>query len=90
MLQGNALNFANLYSGLSQQGLSATNAQSNALQGRGDMTTNYYGTKAGNAVNYGNALAQSRTNGINNLTSLLGTAVNAYTGGMGSGLKKTA
>lgn len=90
VLQGNALNFANLYSGLSQQGLSATNAQSNALQGRGDMTTNYYGTKAGNAVNYGNALAQSRTNGINNLTSLLGTAVNAYTGGMGSGLKKTA
>lgn len=90
VLQGNALNFANLYAGLGQQGLSATQAQGNALMGRGDMTTNYYGTKAGNAVNYGNALASSRTQGVNNLLNLGGLAVSAYTGGMPTGLKKTA
>lgn len=77
VFQENAGNWLDRYNQLGQQGLSATNAQSNALQSRGDMTTNYYGTKAGNTVQYGNALAQSRNTGINNLISLGGLAVKA-------------
>lgn len=77
VFQSNASNWLDKYANLGSQGLSATNAQSNALTGRADMTTNYYGTKAGNAVNYGNALANSRTTGINNILGLAGTAVKA-------------
>lgn len=76
VFQSTASNWLDKYNQLGQQGLSATNAQSNALMGQGDMTTNYYGTKAGNAVQYGNALANSRTTGINNILGLAGTVVN--------------
>lgn len=61
-----------------QMGLSATGAKGNALTARGDLSMGYGATKAGNAINYGNALAQSRS--VNNLLGLAGTAVKAYTG----------
>lgn len=60
-----------------QMGLSATGAKSNALMGRGDLSMGYGATKAGNAINYGNALASSRNVGINNILNLAGTAAGA-------------
>jgi hypothetical protein len=60
-----------------QMGFQATGAKSNALIGRGDLSMGYGATRAGNAINRGNALAQSRNTGVNNLLGVAGLAVNA-------------
>lgn len=77
VFQQTAGDWLDRYNQLGQQGLTATNAMANATQARGDLSSNYASAKAGNAVNYGNAMAQSRSTGINNLLSLGGLAVNA-------------
>lgn len=59
------------------QGLQAATQQGNAMQGRGDLSYGYGATKAGNEINYGNALAASRSTGVNNLLNAAGTAAKA-------------
>lgn len=81
VFQQTAGNWLDRYNTLGQQGLQATGAQSNALMGRGDLSTGYASAKAGNEINFSNALASSRSTGINNLLALGGTAVNALTPG---------
>lgn len=83
VFQQNASSWLDKYNQLGQQGLQATGQQSNALMGRADLASNYATAKAGNSINYGNALASSRSTGINNLLSLGGLAINAATPGLG-------
>jgi hypothetical protein len=64
----------NRYAGLGAQGLQAAGAQSNALMSQGDAAYGYGATKANNAINYGNAMAETRNIGVNNLLNTLGTA----------------
>jgi hypothetical protein len=64
------------------QGLTATNQMAGLRAGRGDNAMGYGATRAGNAINFGNAMAANRNTGINNLMGLGGLAVNAFTGGM--------
>lgn len=75
VFQDTAGSWLDRYNNLGQQGLQATGAKSNALMGRADLASNYASTKAGNAINLGNALAQNRSTGLNNLLSLGGLAV---------------
>jgi hypothetical protein len=75
--------YLNHLSGLGQQGLQATGAQSGVRQGQGDMAMGYGATLAGNAINKGNALAQASNIGINNLLGVAGLGIKAYTAGMG-------
>jgi hypothetical protein len=56
-------------------GLNATNAQAGLRQGRGDMAVGRGTTLAGNTINFGNAMAQNRNTGINNLMGLASTAI---------------
>jgi hypothetical protein len=56
-------------------GLNATNAMAGLRSARGDNAYGYGATKAGNAINYGNAMAANRGTGINNLTGLASTAI---------------
>lgn len=72
---GNALD---RYRDLGRQGFEATGQQANIRAGQGDAAYGFGATKAGQAINYGNALASSRNIGVNNLSGLLGTAVKAY------------
>lgn len=51
-------------------GLNATNAMATARMGRGDNAYGYGATKAGSAINYGNAMAANRGTGINNLMGI--------------------
>jgi hypothetical protein len=82
---GNALqNYANL----GQQGLQATGAQAGVYAGQGDNAMGYGATQAGNAINYGNAMAQSRGIGINNLLGALGTGIAGYNALYNGGVKK--
>lgn len=76
---GNALD---RYANLGNQGLQATGAQSNVYQGQGQNAFNYGATKAGNAINYGNAMAQSRNIGPNNVLNALSTAAKAKAAGL--------
>jgi hypothetical protein len=71
-------NYLNRLQGQGQQGYQATSAQAGLEQGKGDLAMGYGQTRAGNEINYGNALAQSRSIGINNLLGLAGTAAKAY------------
>lgn len=70
-------NYLNRLQGQSQQGFQATGQQAQLQQGMGDMTYGYGQQRAGNEINYGNALAQSRSTGINNLMGLGGLAIKA-------------
>ncbi len=74
----------NRYQQQGQQGLQAAGAQAGVDTGRGDLSYGYGATKAGNAINYGNALAQSRGIGVNNLLQLGGLGVKAF-GAFGGG-----
>jgi hypothetical protein len=79
VFQQNAGNWLDRYAQNAQQGvqtgLQATNAMSGLRAGRGDMAYGYGATKAGNAINFGNAMAANRSTGINNLMGLAGTVV---------------
>lgn len=73
---------------IGQQGQQAAGSQAQFDQGIGDMEFGTGQLKANNAINYGNALAQSRGIGINNLLNVAGTAarfVNPYGAGGGGG-----
>ena len=77
-------NFGNAmdrYAGLGQQGLQTAGMQGQIRMGQGDNAFGYGATKAGNAINYGNAMAQAKGIGVNNLLGLAGTAIKAW-GGM--------
>ena len=65
-------------------GLNAAQGRSGVAMNRGDLAYGYGATKAGNAVNYGNAMAQSRGILSNNLLGLAGTAAKAYAGRPGA------
>jgi len=66
-------NYLNRLQGAGQQGFQATGAQAGLEQGKGDLATGYGQTRAGNEINYSNALAQSRSTGINNILNVAGT-----------------
>ena len=70
-------NYLNRLQGQGQQGFQATGAQAGLQQGMGDMTYGYGQQRAGNEINYGNALAQSRSTGINNILGVAGVAAKA-------------
>jgi hypothetical protein len=69
--------YLNRLQGLGQQGLQVAGAQSGIQQGQGDLRWNLAGAKAGNQINTGSAIANSRTGGINNLLGAIGTGVKA-------------
>ena len=74
--------------GQGQMGLQATGAQAGLTQGMGDLQSGYGQQMAGNAINYGNAMAGSRNIGINNLMGIGGLALKAMAptpGGFGGG-----
>ncbi len=71
-------NWLDRVKGVGDQGLTATGAKSNVLLGKGDMRFGLGATKAGSEINFGNAMAQSRSIGINNLLGVLGAGAKAY------------
>lgn len=80
VFQGTAGNWLDRYNQLGQQGFQATNAMANTRTGRGDLAYGYGATKAGQAINFGNAMASNRMTGVNNILNLAGTAAKAAAG----------
>lgn len=66
-----------------QTGFNAATGRSNVRAGQGELAWGYGATKAGNAVNYGNAMAESRGILTNNLLNVAGTVAKAMAGGGG-------
>lgn len=62
-------------------GFGAASARAGIRTGQADQAWGYGTTKAGNAVNYGNAMAASRGILTNNLLNIAGTAAKAYATG---------
>lgn len=54
--------------------------QASIRSGQGDSAWGYGATRAGQAVNFGSAMAQQRNTGINNLLGIASLGVKAYTG----------
>lgn len=81
VFQQNVGSWLDRYRDAGSQGLSATNAKSNVLTAQGDNAYGYGATKAGQAINYGNALSSTRNIGVNNLLNIAGTAAKAYAAG---------
>lgn len=77
--QRGALDFLDRYGQFGQQ-VQAMGALAGIRQGQGDMEYGYGASKAGQAVNFGNAMAESRNIGVNNLLNLAGVGIKAYTG----------
>ncbi len=61
--------------GLGGQGLQVAGAQSGIRSGQGDLRWNLAGTKAGNSIQTGSALANASTGSMNNLLKLGGLAI---------------
>lgn len=80
VLSQNYDNALSKYAGLGQQGAQMAGMQSQIRMGQGDNAYGYGATKAGNAMNYGNAMAQASGIGVNNLMNLIGTGVKAWAG----------
>lgn len=78
-------NWLDRYANLGAQGLQATGQQSNALMNQGEGAYNYGAAKAANDINYGSAMANTRSAGVNNLLSLLGTGISGYNALMNKG-----
>jgi hypothetical protein len=70
--------YLNRLQGQGAQGLGATGAQSAIRAGQGDLRYGLGATQAGQDTSFGNAMAESRNTGINNLLSIAGTAAKAY------------
>ncbi len=66
-------------------GFQAAGGQAGLFKSRGDMAYGYGATKAGNEIEYGNAMAKSRDSGINNLFKLGELGVKAYSAFGGGG-----
>lgn len=67
-------NHLNRLSGVSQQGQQAAGQQGQFDAGIGDMRFGTGQLRANQAIGFGNAMAQSRNIGLNNLLSIAGTA----------------
>jgi len=78
VFQQTAGNWLDRYRDQGEQGLQVAGDQSRLRAAQGDNAMGYGATRAGQAVNYGNAMAQSRNIGINNLTGLLGAGIGGY------------
>jgi hypothetical protein len=78
LLLDNYNNALNRYNDLGQQGFQATGAQAGIRQGQGDAAYGFGATKAGQSINYGNAMAQARGIGVNNLLGVAGAGLNAF------------
>lgn len=63
--------------GQGQQGGQYAGQQASIRMGQGDLDFGYGATKAGQEINFGNAMAQNRNTGINNLLNIAGTATKA-------------
>jgi hypothetical protein len=66
-----------LFRGRGQQGQEATNAMAGIRAQRGDMAIGRGTTLAGNSVNFGNAMADSRNTPWRNIAGAAGLGVNA-------------
>ena len=75
-------NYLNRLQGLGNTGLAAAGGEAGVHQSSGaqlaDLETSARSALGNQGINYGNALAGSRTIGINNLMNLANTAANAY------------
>ena len=84
----------NRLQGAGQQGFQAAGAQAGLAEGAGRYAGDSYSGQgqqlAGNAINYGNAMAQSRSTGINNLMGLGSLAVRAAAAGATGGMSEVA
>lgn len=78
LLYDNYSNALDRYRDAGRQGFEATGQQAGIRMGQGDNAYGFGATKAGQAINYGNAMAQARGIGVNNLMNALGTAAKAY------------
>lgn len=78
--QQGAMQFLDKYRDFGQQGMQATGALAGIRQGQGDAAYGLGVTKAGQSINFGNAMAESRNIGVNNLLNLAGVGIKAYTG----------
>jgi hypothetical protein len=75
VFQSNIGNWLDRYRDAGRDGFSATGAKSNIVMGKGDAAYGYAGTRANQAVGYGNALSQTRNAGLNNLLNVAGTVI---------------
>ena len=80
VFQQTAGNWLDRYRDMGSQGFQATNQQSGVRQAQGDNAYGYGATRAGQAINRGNALAEAKGIGINNLFNLAGLGAKAYAG----------
>jgi hypothetical protein len=87
--QENYGNYLNRLMGLGQQGQQVAGAQSGLQAGMGDNAMGYGATRAGQAINHGNAMAQARGIGINNVLGTISAAAGAYGTAMGVPKKPT-
>lgn len=75
-------NWQNRLMGVGQQGFQADSARAGIAQQAGQYNADSYSGQgqqlAGNAINYANALAQSRNTGVNNLLQLAGVGIKGY------------
>lgn len=88
VFQQTAGNWLDRYRDAGSQGFQASGAVAGLQQGLGDNAMGYGASKAGNAINYGNAIANSRSIGVNNVLGLVGTAADAYNALYNGGMKK--
>jgi hypothetical protein len=79
VFQQTAGNWLDRYRDAGQQGFQATGQQAGIRTAQGDNAYGYGGTRANQAVGYGNALAANRNTGINNLIGVIGAAGQAAT-----------
>ena len=66
--------YLNRLQGQGSQGFQATGAQAGIRSGQGDARYNFGATLAGNEISAGNAIASTRSTGLNNLLGVVGTA----------------
>lgn len=78
VLQQQYGNWLDRYRDSGSQGFQASNAQAGVRAAQGDAAYGYGATKAGQAIGTGNAIAGSRSIGVNNLIGLAGTAIGGY------------
>lgn len=64
-------------SGIGTQGAQISTQQAGIRQGQGDLAMGLGQTKAGQSINFGNAMSASRNVGVNNLLGALGVGVKA-------------
>jgi hypothetical protein len=78
VFQQTAGNWLDRYRDAGRDGFQATNQQAGVRMNQGDNAMGYGATRAGQSMNYGNALASTRSTAMNNITGLLGTGLQAY------------